>query len=129
MRYRTIRPRLDEAYRGLGRSESGVDTAVGEDPLFSEFNGVLAAAIEASGVNSGVPEPGVSAPESLASPVSSVFGVNVLPHWGQTSARTRMDTPQKGQRRAISGSGIVGISNCRFRISDFMTSFFESSNC
>jgi hypothetical protein len=27
--YRTIRPRLDEAYRGLGRSEAGIDTAVG----------------------------------------------------------------------------------------------------
>jgi hypothetical protein len=26
--YRTIRPRLDEAYRGLGRTEAGVDTAV-----------------------------------------------------------------------------------------------------
>jgi hypothetical protein len=26
--YRTIRPRLDEAYRGLGRSEGGVDAAV-----------------------------------------------------------------------------------------------------
>lgn len=27
--YRTIHPRLDEAYRGLGRSEGGVDDAVG----------------------------------------------------------------------------------------------------
>lgn len=27
--YRTIQPRLDEAYRGLGRAEGGVDTAVG----------------------------------------------------------------------------------------------------
>jgi hypothetical protein len=77
---------------------------------------LLAADLGVSAVNSGVPEPGVSASVALAPLAMSDFFVNVLPHWGQKFARTRMDTPQDGQRRAISGSGIVGISNFEFRI-------------
>ena len=109
---------------GLREEGSGVDTAVCEDIVVSEFNGLLAADIEVSGVSSGVPEPDVSPSESLASLVASDFGGNVLPHSGQKLARTRMDTPQEGQRRAISGSGIRRISNSGFRIADFYSLAF-----
>jgi hypothetical protein len=55
----------------------------------------------------------------LASLAPSDFGVKELPHSGQKFLRTRMDTPQKGQRRAISGSGIKKISDFGFLISNF----------
>jgi hypothetical protein len=110
----------------LRGAEGGVDTTVGEAAGFSELNGLLAGDIDVSAANFGVPEPGVSASTFLASPASD-FGVNVLPHWGQKAAGTRRDTPQEVQRRAISGSAIVGISDFGLRIADFMNSSFESS--
>lgn len=76
----------------------------------SKFNGLVSANVEVADI-SGVPGPGVSGSVSLATLAASDFGFNAFPHWGQKLAGTRMDTPQVGQRRAISGLGIVGISD------------------
>ena len=85
-----------------------------------ETRGAVAADSDVSTTNSGVAGPVVvSIPASLAVPPASDFGGNGLPHSGQKLARTRIVTPQEGQRRAISGSGIGGISNWGFRFADF----------
>jgi hypothetical protein len=49
--------------------------------------------------------------------VGACLGGCALPHCGQKSATSRIDAPQVGQRRAISGSLIV--KNFGLRISDF----------
>ena len=72
-----------------------------------------------SAVNSAVTEAVVGVPAPSAYPASSDFGGNCLPHSGQKLARTRMDTPQEGQRRAIWGSGIW-----EFRIGAFELRIF-----
>src|SRR6185503_20329530 len=43
-----------------------------------------------------------------------------LPHCGQKSATSRIDAPQVGQRLAMTGSVILGISEFGFRIADFV---------
>jgi len=91
----------------LREVEGEVDAAVGGSTVFSGFTDLLAADLDVSAVK----KSGVSASTSFASLAAFDFGVNGLPHWGQKLARTRMDTPQERQRRAISGSGISRIVN------------------
>ncbi len=88
-----------------------------------ESNGIVGPDSTATAVNSAVPEPDAGAPARPVYPSSSDLGGNCLPHSGQKLARTRMDTPQEGQRRAIGGWGIIGVSNWGFRIAAFVFRF------
>ncbi len=90
-------------------AEGEVDTAAGGAIGFLEFKGLVTADSDVSEVNSGVAAPGAVGSASWVKLAAWGFGVNVFPHWGQKLARTRIDTPQVGQRRAITGLGICGI--------------------
>ena len=90
----------------LRLTDGGVEKGI-IDLAVLEFSGSVGADSDECAVLARGKVSGVRGAVSLASLAESDFGVKGLPHWGQKVARTRMDTPQDRQRRAISGSGIV----------------------